>query len=55
MEVCANGQISCKIPQPRESSQQLLNALGLALPEIIIPKKVKAVTRKKLPQQRSNR
>lgn len=55
MEVTVNGKVTCKIPQPRESSQKLLDALGVALPEILVPQKVKVVTRKKLQKQRSNR
>lgn len=54
MEVTVNGKVTCKIPQPRDSSQKLLDALGVTLPEILVPRKVKVVTRKKLPKQRSN-
>jgi len=43
-----------KIPQPREVSQKLLAALELRLPEIVVPRKVNVVTRKKLPRKRKN-
>jgi transposase len=52
MEVTVNDKVTCKIPQPRESSQKLLDALGLTLPEILVPRKVKVDTKTKLPKQR---
>lgn len=55
MEVAINGKTTCKIPQPSESSQKLLDALGVALPKVLVPQKAKVVTKKKLPKQRKNR
>jgi transposase len=53
MEMKIKGQSSCqKIPQPREKSQQLLRALNVKTPTVLPHRKVKVVTRKKLPEQR---
>jgi len=47
---------SClRIPEPRETSRALLQALDLHLPEALPHTEVRVVTRKKLPEQRKNR
>lgn len=46
-------QVSClKIPTPRKSSQELLKALNIVMPEVLLHREVKVVTRKKLMGQR---
>ena len=54
MEVKIEGQgTRClKIPQPREQSRQLLEALKIKLPEALPKRGIRVVTRKKLPKRR---
>ena len=53
MEIRVKGQASChKIPQPREISQNLLEALGVRLPEVLPHRNLRVVTKKKLPSRR---
>jgi len=47
-EMNVNGHITYKIPEPRDMSQKLLDALQIQLPGFLLPQKVKIVTRKKL-------
>lgn len=56
MEVNIKGQnTSClKIPQPREQSLRLLEALKIKLPEALPKKGIRVVTRKKLPKRRKS-
>lgn len=52
MEGKIKGQDVCcvKIPQPREQSRQLLEALKIKLPEALPKRNIRVVTRKKLPK-----
>jgi len=53
LEVRVPGQAACqKISMPREESQQLHAALDIPLPEVLPSRNIRAVTRKKLPDQR---
>jgi len=45
----------CRIPKPRPSSQRLLEAVGMHLPEALLPRKARVVTRKQLPERRKKR
>jgi hypothetical protein len=45
----------CRIPKPRPSSQRLLEAVGMHLPEALLPRKARVVTRKHLPERRKKR
>ena len=56
MEVKIEGQgTRClKIPQPREQSRQLLEALKIKLPEALPRRDIRVVTRKKLPKRRKS-
>ncbi len=56
MEIRTEAGGSClRIPQPRQTSQALLDALGLHLPEALPHTNTRVVTRKKLPEQRKTR
>lgn len=56
MEVSVKGQGTfCRIPNPRESSKRLLEAIGIHLPEVLPERKVRVVTKKKLPERRKRR
>jgi hypothetical protein len=56
IEVRIKGKGSClKIPQPREQSRRLLEALHISLPEVLPHKEVHVDTRKKLPERRKPR
>ena len=48
----ADGGTCLRIPEPRATSQALLKALALHLPEALPHADVPVVTRKKLPEQR---
>ncbi|MEK7699914.1 MAG: hypothetical protein AAB332_05870 [Planctomycetota bacterium] len=52
MEVKVKGQDTrcLKIPQPREQSRLLLEALKTKLPEVLPKRDIRVVTRKKLPE-----
>ena len=50
-ELSVNGHITYKIPEPGEVVQKLLAALQIRLPELLVPQKVKIVTRKKLSEK----
>ncbi len=55
IEVRIQGQATCqKIPVPRETSQQHLQALQIKLPEVLPCRNVRVVTRKKLQDQRKS-
>lgn len=56
MEVTFKNQAaSClQIPKPREQSRQLLKALGVRLPEVLLHRDIQVVTRKKLPSRRKS-
>jgi hypothetical protein len=45
----------CRIPKPRASSQRLLEALGTHLPDTLLQRKARVVTRKQLPERRKKR
>lgn len=45
----------CRIPKPRASSQRLLEAVGTHLPETLLERKARVVTRKQLPKRRKKR
>jgi transposase len=48
-----NQDASClQIPKPRQQSKQLLQALGVRLPEVLPHREIQVVTRKKLPSRR---
>lgn len=52
-KVIVHGQASChRIPEPREQSKALLDALGITMPKALPHHNVKVVTRKKLPTRR---
>ncbi len=55
MEVKVKGQDTrcLKIPQPREQSRLLLEALKTKLPEALPKRDIRVVTRKKLPERRN--
>jgi len=56
LEVRVHGQGTfCRIPKPRESSQHLLEAVSIHLPEVLPQRKVRVVTRKQLPERRKKR
>jgi len=56
IEVRTKGGGTClRIPRPRATSQALLKALDLHLPEALPHSEVPVVTRKKLPEQRNKR
>jgi hypothetical protein len=56
MEVqLAEQETVCRVPKPRASSQRLLEAVGLHLPEALRPRKARVVTRKHLPECRKKR
>jgi hypothetical protein len=44
-----------RIPQPRASSQRLLEAVGTRLPEALLQRTARVVTRKQLPERRKKR
>lgn len=50
-----DGGCCLRIPEPREISRALLQALDLHLPEALPHTEVRVVTRKKLPEQRKKR
>jgi transposase len=53
MEMKVKNQASClKIPRPREKSRQLLKALDIRIPTVLLHRKVRVVTRKKLVERR---
>ena len=54
MEVKVKGQDTrcLKIPQPREQSRRLLEALRIKLPEALPKRAIRVVTRKKLHERR---
>jgi hypothetical protein len=53
MEVpLAEQEIRCRVPKPRASSQRLLAAVGIHLPDALRPRKARVVTRKHLPARR---
>lgn len=53
MEVRVGGKASVhKIPQPRPSAQQLLDAASVRLPDVLPCKGIKVASRKKLPENR---
>ena len=56
MEVNIQGQDTrcLKIPQPREQSCQLLEALKIKLPEALPKRGIRVVTGKKLPKRRKS-
>lgn len=55
MEIEVKGQGTClKVPRPRENTQKLFKALKITLPNVLPHRKVRVVTRKKLPKQRIN-
>lgn len=45
----------CRVPQPRASSQRLLAAVGTHLPDALLQRKARVVTRKQLPERRKKR
>ena len=45
----------CRIPQPRASSQRLLDAVGTHLPDALLQRTARVVTRKQLPERRKKR
>jgi len=45
----------CRIPEPRANSQRLLDAIGTHLPETLLQRKARVVTRKQLPERRKKR
>jgi len=45
----------CRIPKPRASSQRLLEAVGTHLPDTLLERKARVVTRKQLPERRKKR
>ena len=52
-ELHVNGQPRCnRIPEPRESIQELLAAAEVRLPDALACKGIKVATRKKLPENR---
>ena len=56
MEVQLAGQETiCRVPKPRASSQRLLEAVGIHLPEALHPRKARVVTRRQLPERRKKR
>lgn len=56
MEVqLAEQETICRVPKPRASSQRLLEALDIHLPDALRPRKVRVVTRKQLPKRRKKR
>jgi hypothetical protein len=56
MEVpLAEQETVCRVPKPRASSQRLLEAVGIHLPEALCPRKARVVTRKHLPERRRKR
>jgi hypothetical protein len=56
MEVqLAEQETVCRVPKPRASSQRLLAAVGIHLPDALRPRKVRVVTRKQLPERRKKR
>lgn len=49
----ANGKVLCqKVIKPNESTERLINAAGVIIPEVIISKGIKVATRKKLSENR---
>jgi len=53
-EIKVKKQGSClQIPRPREKSRQLLKALDIRMPTVLSHRKVRVVTRKKLPERRT--
>jgi Transposase DDE domain len=53
LEVRVQGQEPfCRVPKPRETSQRLLEAIGVQLPEVLPQRKGYVVTRTKLPKRR---
>ena len=53
-EVLVNGQPRCnKIPQPRSSIKELLEAASVRLPEVLPCQAARVATRKKLPENRA--
>jgi Transposase DDE domain len=56
MDVHLEGQGTfCRIPKPRANSQRLLDAVGTHLPETLLQRKARVVTRKQLPERRKKR
>jgi transposase len=54
MEILVAGKPRCnKIPQPRTSVKQLLNAASVRLPEVLSSKGIRVASRKKLPENRA--
>jgi len=49
-----DGARCLRIPEPRELSRGLLDAIGVRLPEVLPPNKVNVGTRKKLPKSRAS-
>ena len=45
----------CRVPQPRASSQSLLEGVSTHLPEVLAQRKVRVVTRTRLPKRRKKR
>jgi hypothetical protein len=45
----------CRIPKPRANSQRFLDAVGTHLPETLLQRKARVVTRKPLPERRKKR
>jgi len=55
-EIVVKGVPRCnKIPQPRSSLKQLLDAASVSLPEVLPCKSIRAASRKKLPENRITR
>lgn len=56
MEIEIQGKGTChQIPEPREQSQALLQALNIRMPHAIPRRSIRVVTKKKLPNQRNSR
>jgi len=54
LEVRVQGQEPfCRVPKPRGTSQRLLEAVGVQLPDVLPQRKVYVVTRTKLPKRRN--
>ena len=53
LAVCVQGQeLCCRVPKPRGTSQRLLEAIGVQLPDVLPQRKGYGVTRTKLPKRR---
>ena len=56
MDVPLEGQGTFgRIPKPRANSQRLLDAVGTHLPETLLQRQARVVTRKQLPERRKKR